>query len=54
MAKMFAGDWGVAFMTKLRGADNSRAKRTLGWQPAHASWRTGFAEELKAKVGAAT
>lgn len=52
MAKMFAGDWGVAFMSKLRGADNTRAKRTLGWQPLYASWRAGFAEELKEKVGA--
>ncbi|WP_006348372.1 NAD-dependent epimerase/dehydratase family protein [Streptomyces tsukubensis] len=25
-----------------RGADNSRARRDLGWRPEFASWRTGF------------
>ena len=27
-----------------RGASNEKAKRELGWQPAHPSWRQGFAE----------
>ncbi len=40
------GRWGVAFMTQLRGADNSRAKLRLDWRPRHADWRTGFAAEL--------
>ena len=31
---------------ELRGASNEKAKRELGWQPAHPSWRTGFAESL--------
>ncbi|GAA1947995.1 NAD-dependent epimerase/dehydratase family protein [Kitasatospora viridis] len=26
-----------------RGADNARARKEFGWQPLHASWRTGFA-----------
>jgi hypothetical protein len=30
-------------MTELRGASNAKAKRDLGWRPAHASWRQGFA-----------
>jgi hypothetical protein len=30
-------------MTDLRGASNAKAKRELGWQPAHPSWREGFA-----------
>jgi nucleoside-diphosphate-sugar epimerase len=47
VAKMAVGDWGIAFMTRLRGADNSRAKRSLGWRPRYASWREGFAAELK-------
>jgi nucleoside-diphosphate-sugar epimerase len=47
IAKLAVGGWGVAFMTKLRGADNTNAKRTLGWQPKYASWRTGFASELQ-------
>ena len=31
----------------LRGASNAKAKRELGWQPPHASWREGFAETLR-------
>ena len=27
-----------------RGASNEKAKRELGWQPAYASWRQGFAD----------
>jgi nucleoside-diphosphate-sugar epimerase len=27
-----------------RGASNEKAKRELGWQPAHPSWRQGFPE----------
>jgi len=30
-------------MTEIRGASNAKAKRELGWQPAHPSWRGGFA-----------
>jgi nucleoside-diphosphate-sugar epimerase len=26
-----------------RGASNAKAKRELGWNPAHPSWRQGFA-----------
>lgn len=29
-----------------RGASNAKAKRELGWQPAHPSWRQGFPEML--------
>ncbi len=32
----------------LRGASNTKAKRELGWEPAHPSWRAGFREELLA------
>ena len=35
------------FADELRGASNEKAKRELGWQPAHPSWRTGFAESLR-------
>ena len=31
-------------MTEMRGASNAKAKRELGWQPRHPSWREGFAE----------
>jgi nucleoside-diphosphate-sugar epimerase len=29
---------------ETRGASNEKAKRELGWQPAHPSWRQGFPE----------
>jgi nucleoside-diphosphate-sugar epimerase len=29
-------------MTELRGASNGKAKRELGWEPKHPSWRQGF------------
>jgi hypothetical protein len=35
-------------MTQLRGADNARAKRSLGWTPRYSSWRTGFDIEFAA------
>jgi hypothetical protein len=34
--------------TESRGASNAKAKRELGWQPAHPSWRQGFREALAA------
>lgn len=34
------------FATKLQPALNAKAKRELGWQPRHASWRDGFRAEL--------
>lgn len=48
LARPAVGSWGVAFMTRLRGADNARAKELLGWAPRYPSWRTGFAAELAA------
>jgi nucleoside-diphosphate-sugar epimerase len=34
----------ATFATDMRGASNAKAKRELGWQPAHPDWRAGFAE----------
>lgn len=45
LARLAAGPWGAAFMTQLRGAANTRAKRELAWTPRYASWRDGFAAE---------
>ena len=42
VGRMFAGETGMVMMTELRGASNAKAKRELGWEPAHASWRQGF------------
>ena len=46
LARLAVGGWGVAFMTQLRGADNTLARRTLDWAPRYSSWRQGFAAEL--------
>jgi nucleoside-diphosphate-sugar epimerase len=43
IARLFAGEAGVVMMTDARGASNAKAKRELAWQPAHPSWRQGFA-----------
>jgi len=43
VGRLFAGDAGVMMMTEMRGASNAKAKRELGWRPAHPSWRQGFA-----------
>jgi nucleoside-diphosphate-sugar epimerase len=43
VGRLFAGEAGVVMMTEIRGASNAKAKRELGWQPAHPSWRQGFA-----------
>jgi 2-alkyl-3-oxoalkanoate reductase len=47
LARLIAGKAAAAFALDLRGASNAKAKRELGWAPAHPSWRTGFAESLR-------
>jgi nucleoside-diphosphate-sugar epimerase len=42
IGRLAAGPAGVVLMTELRGASNAKAKRELGWQPAHPSWRQGI------------
>jgi nucleoside-diphosphate-sugar epimerase len=49
LARLVAGGQMATFATQLRGASNEKAKRELGWEPAHPSWRTGFAESLSAE-----
>ncbi len=44
VARLAAGSFGVAYMTRLRGADNARARLRLGWRPRYSSWRDGFGE----------
>ncbi|MET9021876.1 NAD(P)-dependent oxidoreductase [Actinopolymorpha sp. NPDC004070] len=39
IGRLAAGPAGVVLMTELRGASNAKAKRELGWQPAHPTWR---------------
>lgn len=42
LARLLAGEATVVMMTDSRGASNAKAKRELGWHPAHPSWRQGF------------
>ena len=42
VARPLVGEAGVVMMTDARGASNDKAKRELGWTPAHSSWRQGF------------
>jgi len=46
VGRLAAGEHGLAMMTSVRGASNAKAKRELGWEPAYASWRQGFASVL--------
>jgi nucleoside-diphosphate-sugar epimerase len=43
VGRLAVGEIGAVFMTEIRGASNAKAKRELGWQPQHPSWRQGFA-----------
>jgi nucleoside-diphosphate-sugar epimerase len=45
LARLLGGAAG-RMMSTLRGASNAKAKRELGWQPLHSSWRQGFREAL--------
>jgi nucleoside-diphosphate-sugar epimerase len=46
LARLLGGKAAALMSTELRGASNAKAKRELGWQPAHPSWRQGFAASL--------
>lgn len=46
MVRLAAGGWGAAFMTRLRGASNARARTQLDWQPRYPDWSRGFKAEL--------
>jgi 2-alkyl-3-oxoalkanoate reductase len=48
VARIVAGEHLVAMMTENRAGSNVKARRELGWSPAHSSWRTGFAEVIAA------
>lgn len=56
LGRLLAGEHMVMMMTQVRGGSNAKARRELFWQPAHSSWREGFAEvarETLAKSSAA-
>ena len=45
IVRLAVGGWGAAFMTKLRGASNTRGKTKLNWRPLFANWTEGFTAE---------
>ncbi len=48
LGRLLAGEVATVMMTEVRGASNAKARRELGWQPAHPSWRRGFVEVVAA------
>lgn len=46
LGRLLAGEVAVVMMTEVRGASNEKAKRELGWLPAHPSWRQGLVEAV--------
>jgi nucleoside-diphosphate-sugar epimerase len=44
LGRLLAGEAAVIMMTEIRGASNQKAKRELGWEPSHPSWRQGIPE----------
>ncbi len=48
LARLVSGKDAAAAATAMRGASNAKARRELGWQPAHPSWRQGFSDALGA------
>lgn len=44
LVRPLIGEFGVTFMTTLRGSSNAKAARELGWKPGHPSWRQGIHE----------
>ena len=47
IGRLVAGEHVVAMMTQVRAGSNDKAKRELGWRPAHPSWRAGFADVVR-------
>jgi nucleoside-diphosphate-sugar epimerase len=45
LGRVLAGEAVTVMMTEVRGASNAKAKRELGWRPAHPSWRDAVARE---------
>jgi 2-alkyl-3-oxoalkanoate reductase len=50
VGRLLAGEHMVSMMTQVRAGSNDKAKRALGWRPAHPSWRAGFAEIVRQHV----
>jgi len=50
LARFAVGEYGVAVMTKLRGASNRKAKSLLPWTLKWPTWRQGFKNGLENRV----
>jgi nucleoside-diphosphate-sugar epimerase len=46
LGRIAAGELLASMMTEARGASNAKARRELGWTPAHPTWREGFVSVL--------
>ncbi|HXQ88120.1 MAG TPA: NAD(P)-dependent oxidoreductase [Solirubrobacterales bacterium] len=46
LARLVVGKDLVSTAVTMRGASNAKVKQELGWEPAHPSWRQGFAAAL--------
>jgi len=46
LARLVAGPDLASAAIAMRGASNAKAKRELGWEPVHPSWRLGFRDSL--------
>jgi len=45
LGRLVGGEAAAVMMTEIRGASNEKAKRELGWTPAHPSWRQGVGRD---------
>ena len=50
LARLVAGSWGVAFMNRMVGATNARAKAELHWRPRYARVQEAWAADLSGVV----
>ncbi|MBC9820086.1 NAD(P)-dependent oxidoreductase [Terrabacter sp. MAHUQ-38] len=50
LVRLLAGEMTVGMLTEGRGFSNAKAKRELGWELRHPSWRQGFKAELSGPV----
>jgi nucleoside-diphosphate-sugar epimerase len=46
VVRLAVGGWGLAFLSRLHGANNTRARECLNWDPQYSSWRQGFEHDL--------
>ena len=53
LGRIVGGEAAVAMMCEVRGADNAKAKRELGWNPIWPTWREGFRRGMAAQASAA-